>query len=134
MTKSRSKIQVMRVDSALVPVTEYDALKLEDISNGTVFDMTVTGKRSNPHHNMYWATLRRVVKATGKWPTENHLHDDLKWACGYVKMRYNALAGQYMRTLDSIQFDEMSQQEFNQYFEMAMAKLAEGIGYDPLER
>ena len=47
-------------------------------------------------------------------------------------MRYNALSGQHMRTVDSIRFDQMDQQEFNAYFEMAMKKLAEGIGYDPL--
>jgi hypothetical protein len=28
----------------------------------------------------------------------------------------------------------MTQPEFQQYFDMAMAKLAEGIGYDPLDQ
>ena len=39
-----------------------------------------------------------------------------------------------MRVIDSISFDEMDQKEFNKYFEMAMAKLSEAIGYDPLQR
>ena len=39
----------------------------------------------------------------------------------------------HMRMIDSINFDEMDQKEFNQYFEMSMAKLAEAIGYDPIE-
>jgi hypothetical protein len=34
---------------------------------------------------------------------------------------------------DSISFDKMNQTEFNKFFELAMAKLAEGIGYDPLQ-
>lgn len=132
MTK-RYKIQVLRVEGALVPLTEHDANQLEDTAINTIFNMTSTKKRSNPHHNMYWAILQRVVKATGKWPTKDHLHDELKWACGYVRMRYNSLTGQHMRTVDSISFDDMSQEEFNNYFDMAMSTLAEGIGYDPLQ-
>ena len=38
-----------------------------------------------------------------------------------------------MRVIDSISFDDMEQDEFNSYFEMAMAKLAETLGYDPLD-
>jgi len=130
--KSHSNIQVMKLDNALVPLTEYDAIQLEDCSKGTLFNLKKTKKRSNPQNALYWATLRKVREATGKWPTDEHLHNDLKWACGYVRMRYNALSGQHMRTVDSISFDQMDQQEFNAYFEMAMKKLAEGIGYDPL--
>ena len=37
-----------------------------------------------------------------------------------------------MRMIDSINFDEMDQKEFNQYFEMSMAKLSEAVGYDVL--
>ena len=80
------------------------------------------------------ATLTVVCKATGKWATHRHLHDELKWACGYVRMRWNGLANCHMRVIDSISFDEMDQKEFNKYFEMAMAKLSEAIGYDPLQR
>jgi len=39
-----------------------------------------------------------------------------------------------MRYPDSIGFDDMNQQEFNDYFEMAMAKLTEVLGYDPVRR
>jgi len=39
-----------------------------------------------------------------------------------------------MRIMDSISFDDMSQKEFNNYFELAMEKLADAIGYDPLEQ
>ena len=128
-----TKLQVMKVEGALVPLTEHDADQLAEAAHGSVFNMTKTGKRSNPHHNMYWSILTKVVKATGKWPTRDHLHNDLKWACGYVKMRYNSLAGCHMRVIDSISFDDMDQDEFNLYFELAMAKLAEAIGYDPLD-
>ena len=74
-----------------------------------------------------------MVKATGRSPTAEHLHNELKWASGYIKMRWNSLASAHMRMIDSINFDEMDQKEFNQYFEMSMEKLAEAIGYDPIQ-
>ena len=129
---SKVKIQVEFKDGQLLPITGYDAELLEDYAQGSVFNLTSTGKRSNPHHKMYWGILRSVCRATGKWPREENLHEDLKWACGYVRLRYNALSGQYMRSPDSISFDDMTQQEFNTYFEMAMEKLAEDLGYDPV--
>ena len=131
--KSHSKIQVYIRDGQLLPVSKYDGEQLEDAKQGQAYNLQPTGHRSNPHHNMYWSILRSVAKATGRWPSEKHLHSELKWACGYVKMRWNSLASAHMRIMDSISFDDMSQQEFNQYFELSMQKLSEAVGYDVLE-
>jgi hypothetical protein len=116
----------------LLPVSQYDAERMDDFADGTLFNVKSTKQRSNPHHNLYWGALRKVCKATGKWPTEQHLHDELKFACGYYRMRYSEITGMFMRYPDSIGFDDMNQEEFNTYFEMAMEKLGEAIGYDPI--
>jgi hypothetical protein len=44
----------------------------------------------------------------------------------------SALNGELVNIPDSISFDKMDQREFNTFFELAMTKLAEGIGYDPI--
>jgi len=129
--KSRSKPQVIKSNGQLLPLTQYDAEQLEDYKDGQVFNVSSTGKRSNPHHNLYWSILRSVCRSTGKWPTERQLHNELKFACGYWSIHYSSISGTFLRLPDSISFDQMSQEEFNQYFEMAMAKLAEAVGYDP---
>ena len=59
--------------------------------------------------------------------------DELKFACGYYSMKYNEMAEEFMRIPSSISFDQMSQQDFMKYFEAAMEKLSEAIGYDPLK-
>ena len=125
-------LQMELSDGRLQPVTKYDAERMEDFPNGQLFNLKAAGKRSNPHHNLYWSTLRNVARDTGKWPTEHHLHDELKIACGYVRIKLSGLNGELVNIPDSIRFDKMTQQEFTKYFELAMQKLAEGIGYDPL--
>ena len=129
---AKLNLQVQLSNGRLVPVSQYDAERMEDYAQGALFNLSPTKQRSNPQHNMYWAVLRRVAKATGKWPTEHHLHDELKIACGYVRIKLSALNGELVNIPDSISFEKMTQQEFQQYFDMAMEKLAAGIGYDPL--
>ena len=125
--------QMFLRDGQLLPVTAYDAEKMDDYKEGQTFNLHSTGKRSNPHHNLYWSALRRTVKATDMWPTEAHLHHELKLACGYYKTRVSPLTGEVVKATDSISFDDMSQNEFHVYFERSMEKLAEAIGYDPLD-
>jgi len=129
---AKLNLQVQLSNGRLVPVSQYDAERMDDYAQGALFNLLPTKQRSNPQHNMYWAVLRRVAKATGKWPTEHHLHDELKIACGYVRIKLSALNGELVNIPDSISFEKMTQQEFQQYFDMAMEKLADGIGYDPL--
>ena len=67
-----TKIQVQIKNGQLLPVSQYDAERLEDAKQGQVFNLTATGHRSNPHHNLYWSTLRSVCKATGKGSIRNN--------------------------------------------------------------
>ena len=112
-------LQVFKRDGVLYPVTRYDAETIEEMPNDQLFDLKPTSKRSEQHHKKYFAVLNDVVKTTDKWPTSQHLHDDLKMLCGYY-------------IPDSIAFTKMDQQEFSKFFDQAMGKLSEAIGYDPL--
>lgn len=127
------KIQVELKDGHLHPVTYYDAERIEDHKHGQMFNITPTGTRSNPHHNLYWSVLRKVCRASGLWPTEKHLHHELKLVCGYYKTTTSPLTGGVIKSTDSISFDSMSQKEFSDYFEAAMEKLAEVLGCDPTD-
>ena len=116
-----------------MPVTLYDAEMAEEYGNGQLFDVVAVSNRSDPHHKLYWATLGNVVKSTGKWATSKHLHDDLKMLCGYYRTVVNQATGGVYYVPDSAAYKSMDQQQFRQFFDAAMAKLAEAIGYDPLE-
>ena len=96
--------------------------------------VSVTGTRSNPHHNLYWSTLKTACESTGMWPTAQHLHHELKLVCGYYKTTISPLTSSIVRHVDSTEFSAMTQAEFMTYFELAMSKLAEAIGYDPIKK
>jgi hypothetical protein len=73
-----------------------------------------------------------VVKATNRWPSAEHLHDELKLACGFYRKAANLATGEIMLIPDSTAFDKMTQDEWQTYMDQAMKLLSSECGYDPL--
>jgi len=123
---------VKKTPRGLSPVAAIFAEEIMSDPMNTEYDLIKRTRRSNPQNALYWKTLDRVVKATGGWPSTGHLHHDLKLVCGYVYKTVNWETGEVVEVVDSTAFDAMSADEFRQYFDLAMMKLGEHIGFDPL--
>jgi len=133
MAKDKPPAPIVRLEAkGLIPVSGWDADLLNEMANGTEFDLVKRSTRSLPHHRTYWKALGGVVAATQISPTPKHLHRDLKLACGYTETVVNRDTGEVHVIPDSIAFDAMNQDEFRVFFDAAMAKLAGWVGYDPL--
>lgn len=116
----------------LFPATAYDAEALERWPDGTDFEAKSLTKRSLPHHRLYWQALKNAVEATGRWPSTEALHTALKIRLGRFEPVYD-LKGQVVGMKpDSTAFAAMTQADFREYFDAAIAVLAEAIGADPL--
>lgn len=123
---------VRKTPRGLSPVTGWDADLILADPPGTDYDLVKRSKRSNPQNSLYWVTLGNVCRATGKWPTAAHLHHELKLVCGFKMTVVDWETGEVSQAVDSTAFDAMSADEFRVYFDAAMEKLAEHIGFDPL--
>jgi len=124
---------VRKTARGLSPVDAFDADRIIADAPGTEYDLVKRVRRSFPQHKLYWAMLDRVVKATGKWPTAEHLHANLKLLCGFSYPLVNWDTGEVAVAVDSIAFDKMDQAQFQIYFDAAVEKLSEHLGFDPLE-
>jgi hypothetical protein len=131
-TRESAGLILERGPRGVGPASAFDAEQLDRFPIGTQFRATSLTKRSLPHHRLYWGVLSRVVSATERWPTPEHLHQLLMEDLGYVTVIHD-LKGRPKVVRDSEAFDAMKQHEFNDYFEKAMMRLAESIGVDPLE-
>ena len=118
--------------SALYPASAYDAEQLDAVPDGTDFDLRRRTRRSVPQHRLYWQALARFNEATDLYPTTAHLHEALKIDLGYMTVARD-LSGRPHVVVDSIAFDAMPAEDFREYFDRAMARLAEVGGFDPLE-
>lgn len=135
MAKRRDKAPppiVRKTARGLSPVHGRDAEILMSDPAGTEYDLVKRTKRSNPQNALYWSALTCVVRATDKWPTPEHLHHELKLVCGFKMTVVDWDTGRVTQAVDSTAFDAMTNDEFRVYFDRAMEKLAEHIGFDPL--
>lgn len=117
----------------LSPVGPYDAVIVDQARVGAVYDLVPKKKRSDPQLGLYWMVLHAVVEGTGVWPDAEALHEELVIRCGFIRPVLNIETGLYDDRRDSIAFDAMEPDRFNLYMTMALAKLGEFLGLDPLD-
>tara|TARA_B110000858_G_C17690909_1_gene421192 strand:+ start:253 stop:657 length:405 start_codon:yes stop_codon:yes gene_type:complete len=129
---NKPRISVKLQDGQLLPCSAYDAEQLALATHNAEFDLVLRSKRSEQHHKLYWSILGKACQATGKWPNSDNLHRELKMACGFFQTVVSEFGGIYYFP-DTIAMNKMNQKEFNEFFELAMEKLADAIGTDPLE-
>jgi hypothetical protein len=121
---------VKLIGGKLSPVSSWDAELLADLPNGTEFDLVRRSKRSRPHNSMYFAQLSLIIKATGEWPTPDHMHEWIKLRLGYVRPILGQGGKVVGMTVDSAAFDKMDQAAFGVFYEKACALIAAEMGID----
>lgn len=125
-------IEVVVTPRGLRPHTADDAEKMMGLTLGHTYELVPVTKRSERQLRTYWKALGLVVKATGKWPTAERLHRDIKMTLGYVEQAVNLRTGEVLIVPDSVALDKMSHEEFCDFMNAAMALVADAVGFDPL--
>lgn len=121
----------IRTSKGIVPEYAMDADKMEDLPFGKRLKVSVSLPRNRKRDGLYWAVLREVCRATERWPTDKHLHEDLLITLGYWT-KLVSLSGDIRLVRDSTAHDKMSDSEFAAYFNRAMALLSQELHFDPL--
>lgn len=114
----------------LSPVSAWDAELLAYAPNGAEFDLVRRSPRSKAHNGMYWAQLGLIIKATGAFPTADHMHDWLKVRLGYVSPILGPKGQIVGMSVDSAAFAKMDQAAFGTFYEKAVQLIAAEMGID----
>jgi hypothetical protein len=121
-----------KAGGTLSPVTAFDAEEFAAFPEGMLFDLIARNKRTLPLQKTYWTALTRAVEATGRWQSREALHTALKVAMGLVEPIYDLRGNVTGMQPHSTAFAAMDQVAFRAYFDVAMGKLSEAVGYDVL--
>lgn len=132
MVSATPPILAVKRPFGFAPADAMSEDKIADIPLDTVVELKPKRSRSLKQLNLYWAVLAEVVSATDAWATARHLHDAILMDLGYRTV-VQRLDGKKYWIPDSIAFSNMKQDEFNEYTDKAFARLAEVVGFDPLE-
>ncbi|BAQ67244.1 hypothetical protein NHU_00072 [Rhodovulum sulfidophilum] len=124
-------ILIQKTPSGLMPYGPHSGPMLDDLPIGQVLTAKPRKGRLLPWNGAYWAGLRTAVENSEAWPTDKHLHQDLKRLCGYVEHYFSPLSGQWEIRVQSTAFDRMGQPEFAAFFRLAQMRFAQQMGFDP---
>ena len=127
-------ILVQKTPNGILPYNEFSQDEIAGLANGQVFKAAPRKGRKESTNGAYWIGINTAVKATDAWPTQQHLHDDLKRLCGYVDTYHNPLKGCDEIRVQSTAFAKMSEPEFKAYFQLAQAKFIAAMDFDPWAR
>ena len=131
MTSDKRPTPIVKLDRGrLLPVSGYDADELAGYPQGQEFDLKPRGKRSQPHHRMYWWQLAQIVKATEAFATSEHMHKWAKITLGYVEPVLGPKGQVVGTSVDSTDFESMDQAQFRVYYERFTRLVAEEMGID----
>lgn len=132
---SGDAIIMRRKGAKLEPVTEVDREMLLDIPEGADLTVRVSRSRSPKQHRLFWALLQLVVDNHEYYKRPEQLVEWIKVRLGYVdETRWHD--GQVWFKTKSISFAAMGQDQFKQFFTMAVDlivnEVIEGMDKDAL--
>ena len=128
-------IIMRRKGAKLEPVTEVDRELLLDIPEGADLTVRVSRSRSPKQHRLFWALLQLIVDNHDYYKRPEQLLEWLKVRLGYVDETVWH-DGQVWFKTKSISFAAMGQDQFRQFFTMAIdliiAEVVTGMDRDAL--
>ena len=132
MKDKRPDPLVVKSKTGIRPARAWDAEMIMSDPLGTEYELHKVSKRKPAQHRTYWKALDLVIKSTGRWATAEHLHDELKVACGYYRVAVSMDNGTSLILPDSTAWAKMDQDQWQSYMNKAMEVLSGAIGFDPL--
>lgn len=123
----------MRVEKNkhLSPVTQHDHERIDSYRIGDELWCSVSQDLNFKLVRKYWAILNEVIKSCPcPWNTTEQASSALKLAYNHCQP-YKTITGQWRMQVKSLN-DFKSEQEFEEFFEFAMAALERITGVDPL--
>ena len=113
------QILMKRIGYSLRPWDEFSEADMLALSDSGPIMVTLTKKRSVPHHRLYFGCLGSMIRAGAPGETVEFLHDATKVKTGLVRFA-TMPNGEFMAFADSTSFDAMDQDAFNKWFVKAV--------------
>lgn len=113
--------------SDLLPISASDDEDLRKYPIGSQFRLEVITRLTDKLRRRYWSTLSDVIHRTAIKPTKEALNEALKWDLGRVDVDYDLIGRPRLATLSTADMDDAA---FKTFYEEAMIRLSELVGYD----
>lgn len=115
----------------LVPADQEGRELHAKLADGAAVFIQLWLPRNMKQHRKYFAVLRNVVEATGRWTSTEHLRRDILIALNRFDEHVNQFTGEVEKVPHSMAVASMPKAEFEQVYEDTIRLLTEALGCDP---
>lgn len=119
-----------RVGNTAVPVGEVSFANLHAFKDGQEFIAETRGARNPKQLALWWVLCRLVADNDNEYDTPEKASEGLKRALHHVDTFLDR-DGKLHITTKSINFESMTQEDFNNLFKAAVNQIAEWLGNSP---
>lgn len=127
----RSNARFTKDGLGLFPVGTDARRLMSNIQNGSQVFIEVWKPRNMKQHRKYFGLLNRVVEATGRWTSQEHLRRDILDALHRYDDEINSMTGEVRRVYHSMKVASMARDDFERLYDDTMRLLADALGCDP---
>lgn len=111
----------------LAPVDPMSAQAINDLPVNKTLGATIRQKRNLGHHRKFYALIRAVFPHQVVYATEKGLVDGIKMAVGHTREVIDPRTMETTHAPDSISFEKMDQEAFEQFYDRAVSLIRERI-------
>lgn len=104
---------------------------LAKVPDGKSVFLALWMPRNMGQHRKYFAILRNVVEATGRWTSQEHLRRDILLTLGRYDEHVNEFTGEVVQVPHSMAVASMPRDEFERLYDDTIRLLTEALGADP---
>jgi len=125
-------LELTRTEHGLTPTDDASVEAVKKIQLGNSIIVDYKPKRNTGHHRKLFAMLRAVLPNQVHYKSEKNLLTAIKFRGGFYEVLLDH-RGEKLLVPDSIAFDAMSQEDFEQFYNTANEVCCELVGDDALE-
>lgn len=116
---------------SFVPADAEARELLAKVPDGKSVFLNLWMPRNMAQHRKYFAILRNVVEATGRWVSQEHLRRDILLTLGRYDEHVNEFTGEVEKVVHSMAVASMPRDEFERLYSETINLLTEALGADP---
>lgn len=116
---------------SFVPADAEARELLAKVPDGKSVFLNLWMPRNMAQHRKYFAILRNVVEATGRWVSQEHLRRDILLTLGRYDEHVNEFTGEVEKVAHSMAVASMPRDEFERLYSETINLLTEALGADP---
>jgi len=126
-------LNLVRIKEGLAPIDDESVKAIKKLSLGTEIFCEFKPRRNMKFHKKYFALLNAVLINQEHYKSVDNIHEAVKYRAGYYETIISLYGDSFIKT-KSISFHTLDNNEFEDFYNIAIDVCVELVGEDAVEQ